>query len=107
MAIAEIHYEILDKCAPPQVRQQILGIVLCLEIPLFPFTMLVTELTHKLLYPQQSIRTLRRSLCARGGLDFDLPLEGTLKLTPVFPVSALHAAINYNVYENMNRRISK
>jgi hypothetical protein len=23
--------------------------VLCLEIPLFPFTMLVTELTHKLL----------------------------------------------------------
>ncbi len=49
MVIADIHYEILDKCAPPQIRQQILGIVLCLEIPLFPFTMLVTELTHKLL----------------------------------------------------------
>jgi hypothetical protein len=25
--------------------------VLCLEIPLFSFTMLVTELTHTLLYP--------------------------------------------------------
>ena len=53
MAIADIRYEILDKCAPPQIRQQILGIVLCLEIPLFPFTMLVTELTHTLLYPQK------------------------------------------------------
>ena len=50
LAIADIPYEIFDEVASPQVRQQILRIVLCFEIPLFPFTMLVAELTHRLLY---------------------------------------------------------
>ena len=49
MAVADIQDEIFDILTPPQIRQQILGVVLCLVIPLLPFTMLVTELTHKLL----------------------------------------------------------
>jgi hypothetical protein len=49
MAVANIQNEIFDILTPPQIRQQILGIVLCLEVPLFSFPMLVTELTHKLI----------------------------------------------------------
>jgi hypothetical protein len=36
-----------------------------------------------------------------------LPLEGATKAAPLFPVRALHAAISYNVFENMNRRTAE
>jgi hypothetical protein len=74
MAIADIHYEILDKCAPPQIRQQILGIVLCLEVPLFSFTMLVTELTHTLLYPRLDHKWVKISTISNGFWCQDYPI---------------------------------
>lgn len=49
MAATNIQDEIFDILTPLQISQQILGIMLCFEVPLFSFAMLVTELAHKLL----------------------------------------------------------
>ena len=76
MAVADIQDEIFDILTPPQIRQQILGIVLCLEVPLFPFAMLVTELTHTLLYLHERIRALRRSRCAEEDPASSCPQSG-------------------------------
>jgi hypothetical protein len=51
LAAADIQDEILDILTSLKISQQILGIMLCFEVPLFSFAVLMTELTHKLLYP--------------------------------------------------------
>jgi hypothetical protein len=106
MAVANILDEISDILASLKIGQQILRIMLCFEVPLFSFAMLMTELTHKLLNPQLGIRALQRSRCA-GWPGFDLPLEGTIKPAPVLPLSPLHATISYHIFDNMNRRTAE
>ena len=47
MAVTNIQDEIFDILTPLEISQQILGIMLCFEVPLFSFAMLITELAHK------------------------------------------------------------
>jgi hypothetical protein len=43
-----LSYEISDEPAPSHIREQLLGIILGLQVPLLSFSMLVAELTHKI-----------------------------------------------------------
>jgi hypothetical protein len=47
-AVADTEDELLDVPAPLKIAQKFLGVVPRLEIPLLPFTMLMTELAHRL-----------------------------------------------------------
>ena len=49
MAVTNIQDEIFDILTPLKIAQQILRIMLCLEVPLFSFTVLMTKLAHKLI----------------------------------------------------------
>jgi hypothetical protein len=49
VAAAKIPDEIFDILTPLQISQEILGIMLCFEVPLFSFAMLMAELAHKLI----------------------------------------------------------
>ena len=106
MAVTNIQDEIFDILTPLKISQQILGIMLCLEVPLFPFAVLMTELAHRQLFPQSSIGPFEES-SLRVGPGIDLRLEKTTKPPPVFPVSDLSATISDHVFKNMNRRTAE